>query len=136
MFIQITEVWAHYFKLFNRVQSTQDEKERFVKGNELKVTQVELFSFFNFKSALERKLLQKYYFYNKCIGFKKSLHRNLFQKQIHTCLNPHGIFTYKLFLHLKKIKQTFITFVFFNAEYQFSLQYWYLRLALRYTNVP
>ena len=35
----------HYFKSFNRVQSTQDEKARFIKGNELKLTQVELFSF-------------------------------------------------------------------------------------------
>ena len=31
--------------MFNRVQSTQDEKARFIKGNELKLTQVELFSF-------------------------------------------------------------------------------------------
>ena len=45
MFIQITQISAHYFKLFNRVQSTQDEKARFIKGNELKLTQVELFSF-------------------------------------------------------------------------------------------
>ena len=37
MFIQITQVWAHYFKLFNRVQSIQDEKARFIKGNGLKL---------------------------------------------------------------------------------------------------
>ena len=43
VFIQITQVRAHYFKLFNQVKSTQDEKERFIKGNELKLTQVELF---------------------------------------------------------------------------------------------
>ena len=49
MFIQITQISAHYFKLFNRVQSTQDEKARFIKGNELKLTQVELFSFLFFK---------------------------------------------------------------------------------------
>ena len=48
-FIQITQVWAHYFKLFNRVQSTQDEKARFIKGNQLKLTQVEIFSFLFFK---------------------------------------------------------------------------------------
>ena len=42
----LTQVWAHYFKLLNRVQPTQDEKARFIKGNELKLTQVELFSFF------------------------------------------------------------------------------------------
>ena len=52
MFIQITQVWVHYFKLFNRVQSTQDEKARFIKGNELKLTQIELFSFFFFKRVL------------------------------------------------------------------------------------
>ena len=45
VFIQITQVRAHYLKLFNRVQSTQDEKARFINGNELKLTQVELFSF-------------------------------------------------------------------------------------------
>ena len=37
-FIQITLVWAHYFKLFNRVQSTQDEKACFSKENELKLS--------------------------------------------------------------------------------------------------
>ena len=34
--------------MFNRVQSTQDEKARFIKGNELKLTHVELFSFLFF----------------------------------------------------------------------------------------
>ena len=38
VFIQITQVWAHYFNLFNRVQSTQDEKARFIKGNEQKLS--------------------------------------------------------------------------------------------------
>ena len=42
---QITQIWVHYFKSFNRLQSTQDEKARFIKGNELKLTQVNLFSF-------------------------------------------------------------------------------------------
>ena len=52
MFIQITQVWVHYFKSFNRVQSSQDEKARFIKGNELKLTQVELFSFLFFKRVI------------------------------------------------------------------------------------
>ena len=52
MFIQITRVWAYYFKFFNWVQSTQDEKARFIKGNELKLTQVELFSFLFFKTVM------------------------------------------------------------------------------------
>ena len=51
MFIEITQVWALYFKLFNRVQSSQDEKARFIKENELKLTQVELFSFLFFKKV-------------------------------------------------------------------------------------
>ena len=34
-FIQITPVSVHHFKLFSRVKSTQDEKVRFIKGNEL-----------------------------------------------------------------------------------------------------
>ena len=38
----------HHFKLFNQVKSTQDEKGRFIKGNELKLTQAELLSFFFF----------------------------------------------------------------------------------------
>ena len=41
----------HYFKLFIRVKSTQDEKMRFFLGNQLKLTQVELLSFFYFKSV-------------------------------------------------------------------------------------
>ena len=49
LFIPVTQVWTHYSKLFYRVQSTKDEKARFIKGNELKLTQVELFSFLFFK---------------------------------------------------------------------------------------
>ena len=45
---QITQVWVNYFKLFTRVTSTQDEDTRFNKGNELKLTQVELLSFIIF----------------------------------------------------------------------------------------
>ena len=37
----------HIFKSFSRTKSTQDEKVRFIKVNELKLTHVELFySFF------------------------------------------------------------------------------------------
>ena len=42
---------SSYFKSFNGVQSTQDEKVRFIKGNELKLSEVELFSFLFFKSV-------------------------------------------------------------------------------------
>ena len=45
VFIKITQFLVHYFKWLNRVQSTQDEKMRFIQGSELKLTQVELFSF-------------------------------------------------------------------------------------------
>ena len=45
-FIQITQVSVHYLKSFGRVKSTQDEKMRFIKRNELKLTQVESLSFF------------------------------------------------------------------------------------------
>ena len=48
VFFQITQVWVLFFKSFNRVQSTQDEMARFIKENELKLTQVELFSFLFF----------------------------------------------------------------------------------------
>ena len=40
----------HHFKSFIRVKLTQDEKVSLFKRNELKLTQVELFSFFHFKS--------------------------------------------------------------------------------------
>ena len=56
VFIQITQVWVHYFKSLNRVQSTQDEKARLIKGDELKLTQTELFSLLFFK---ERMMLKK-----------------------------------------------------------------------------
>ena len=35
-----------HFKSFSRVKSTQDEKVRFIKGDESKLTQTELLSFF------------------------------------------------------------------------------------------
>ena len=48
-FSQITQIWVQHFKSFSRVKPTQDQKVRFFQGNELKLTQVELFSFFHFK---------------------------------------------------------------------------------------
>ena len=45
-FIKITQVWVHYFKTLSRVELTQDENVHFIKGNELILTQIELFSFF------------------------------------------------------------------------------------------
>ena len=41
----------HHFKYFSRVKSTQDKKVRFIRGNELKLTQVDLLSFFIFKNV-------------------------------------------------------------------------------------
>ena len=41
----------HHFKSFSRIKPTQDEKVRFIKRNELKLIQVELLSFFIFKSV-------------------------------------------------------------------------------------
>ena len=38
---QITQVSVHCFKSLTREKSTRDEKVRFIKGNELKLTQVE-----------------------------------------------------------------------------------------------
>ena len=45
-FAQITQVRVYFFKSFSREKSTQDERVRFIKGNQLKVTQVKLLSFF------------------------------------------------------------------------------------------
>ena len=45
-FTEITHISVHHFKLFSPVISTPDEKVRFLKENKLKVTQVELHSFF------------------------------------------------------------------------------------------
>ena len=50
-FIQITQIGVHYFKSFSRVKSTEDEKVHFFWGKELKLTQIELFSFFHFKNV-------------------------------------------------------------------------------------
>ena len=62
---QITKVWVHYFKSFSRVKSTQDKMAYFFvmnfffSGNELKLTQNELFPFFRFKSVTEFTLLYR-----------------------------------------------------------------------------
>ena len=42
-FIEITKVWVHHFKPFSL---KDNEDMRFIKGNELKLTQVELLSLF------------------------------------------------------------------------------------------
>ena len=51
----------HHFESFNRVKSTQDEKVSFIKGNDLKFTHVDLFSFFIFKSVRKTLLRKKHY---------------------------------------------------------------------------
>ena len=53
-FNQITQVCGHLLKSFSRENLTQDEKAHFIKGNELKVNQFELLSFFIFKSVFYR----------------------------------------------------------------------------------
>ena len=45
-FAQITHILMHHFKSFSRIKSTQDEKVRFVKGNELILSHSELISLF------------------------------------------------------------------------------------------
>ena len=50
-FTQKTHGWVYFLKSFSREKSTQDEKVCLIKGNELKVTQVELLSSFIFKSV-------------------------------------------------------------------------------------
>ena len=67
LFNQITQVWAHYFKLLNRVQSTQDEKARFIKGNEFKLSYFHSF-FLREHTAFCHKLNIDSYsmFYGKC----------------------------------------------------------------------
>ena len=47
-FAQITQSLVHYFKSFSQIKSTQEEEVRFIKRNELKLTQVHL----RFKSIL------------------------------------------------------------------------------------
>ena len=50
-FTQVTQVQVHIFKTCSREKSSEDERVRFVKRNELKVTQVEILSFFIFMSV-------------------------------------------------------------------------------------
>ena len=69
-FIQITHISVQHFKSFSRVKSTLDEKVRFIKWNELKVTQVELLSVFIFKSEHIPKVI----FSHKCTKLKGHFH--------------------------------------------------------------
>ena len=46
MFIQVTQFSVHYFKSLRRVKLPQEEKARFIKGNELNFTQIIIFYFF------------------------------------------------------------------------------------------
>ena len=41
-FTQMRYIYMHHFKSFSRVKSIQDEKVRFIKGNELKLIQIQL----------------------------------------------------------------------------------------------
>ena len=41
----------HFSKMLSQEKSSQDEKVSFIKGNELKLTQFELLSFFIFKNV-------------------------------------------------------------------------------------
>ena len=50
-FIQITQVGMHYFKSLSQEKSTQNEKLCFIIENELQLTEIELLSFFIFKSV-------------------------------------------------------------------------------------
>ena len=52
--------------MFSQEKLTQDEKVRFVKGDDLKVTQVELLSFFIFKSANKYAFIYPFIF-SKCL---------------------------------------------------------------------
>ena len=45
-FTDVTQVRVQYFKSFNRIKSTENKKVRFILGNQLKLIQVELYSFF------------------------------------------------------------------------------------------
>ena len=45
----------HFLKSLSQVKSTQNEKMCLIKRNELKVTQVELFSFLFFKESMRRQ---------------------------------------------------------------------------------
>ena len=73
-FTHITQVWVYYFKLFSRENSTQDQKVRFIKGNQLKITQVELLSSFILRVYYRMKIItypstkEKTYWYRLVIA--------------------------------------------------------------------
>ena len=52
------------FKSFSEVKSTQEERVRFIKGNDLKETQIELLSFFVFEliPLIKLQKFQVYFF--------------------------------------------------------------------------
>ena len=52
VFIQITQVLVHFWNRI--VKKNQDDKVPFIKGHELKITQVELLPLFVFKSVLQK----------------------------------------------------------------------------------
>ena len=51
-FTQSTQVLAYIFKLLSQEKSTHEEKVRFIKRNELKVTQFEILPIFIFKRIM------------------------------------------------------------------------------------
>ena len=53
----ITQILLHYFKSFTREKSTKDAKVLFYQGNELKLTQVYLFSFLYFNSMITLQIV-------------------------------------------------------------------------------
>ena len=53
---------AYYFKSFTRVKSIQEVEVRLILGNELKLTQVELFSLFYFNNVQFDDLFLKFIF--------------------------------------------------------------------------
>ena len=70
LFIQI---WGYNFKLLYRVKSTQDGKVHFFRGNDLKLTLVELLSLFYFKNSI-------FMFWHKISTFHRSKSRNHLRK--------------------------------------------------------
>ena len=60
-YTQITQFLERFFKSLCREKLTEDENVRFIKGNKLKLAQVELLSFLIFKSVhlLSIKILVK-----------------------------------------------------------------------------
>ena len=65
-FIHVTHANTAILKSYSREKSTQDENVRFIKGEELKLTQDELLSFFLFK-CMHHKNARKF---SKGISFK------------------------------------------------------------------